>query len=195
MSGGDCVIRIIRKQATGGHSFWLGLAVTFALTIVVLLAGCGADSMATTQEAKDSAQSSASAQISDSHAASGQELGAQQVSVSIDASNARAYNAKYPASLGAFTIDVQPGDSVLDALKATGVDFAMRGKGYVAAIGGIEEKACGRNSGWMYLVDGVAPNKTANDYILNGGESVCWAYTVTEGDVEVGQKGDSTSVR
>lgn len=156
--------------------------VAFACALCCALAGCG-DALSTTQQARDGSASSAAASQS-AQPASQQAQGQYQVVVEIDSSNAAAYNSKYPESLGSFTVSIEPGQTVLDALEATGVDYSLRGKDYVSAIGGVQDKACGPNSGWEYLVDGTIPLKSANAYELKGGETVRWAYTVTEGDVQ-----------
>ena len=167
-----------------------------ALVVAVSLAACGSDSLATTQQARESGQAasaSAAQQTSDDAASSQQATSsasaeAHQVVVIFDSSNAAAYNSKFPETLGTFTVDVEPGMTVLDALEATGIDYDTRGKDYVSSIGGIADKVCGRDSGWEYLVDGEIPLKSANDYELSGGETVRWAYTVVEGDVGEGQQ-------
>ena len=154
------------------------------LALALTLCGCGSGLFATTQQARDAAQSSSLSAVAQAVESSQSiQLGEHQVLVEVDTSNAAAYNGKYPETLGTFVVDVQEGATVLDVLKETGVDVALRGKDYVLAIGGVEERACGRDSGWIYLVDGVMPMKSASDYELAGGETVRWAYTVTEGDV------------
>ena len=177
------------------------LACIAALLVALALWGCGPDMLATTQQARDAqsdgAPSSQAVDAGEASAAapSGAQPGATpdsrssaedaiRVTVELDTSNAAAYNGKYPKSLGTYTVDIAPGGTVLDALKATGVDVAVRGSGYVSAIGGIEERACGPGSGWMYVVDGTAPVVMSSDFELSGGETVRWAYTVVEGDVE-----------
>ena len=101
-----------------------------------------------------------------------------------DTANAHAYNDKFPETLGAFVVKLEKGDTVYDALVKTGIDFDARGRSYIKSISGIAEKVCGANSGWLYLVDGVQPAKNASDFELEGGETVLWAYTVKQGDVE-----------
>lgn len=105
------------------------------------------------------------------------------MTVTFDSANAHAYNGKYPESLGTFTVEIESGDTVYDALVATGVTFSERGGNYIESIGGIAEKQCGAGSGWMYSVDGVFPGKSAMKFTLEGGETIRWAYTVNMGDV------------
>ena len=106
-----------------------------------------------------------------------------QVTVTFDSSNANAYNNKYPSTLGTFTVSIEPGDTVYDALVATGITFSERNGNYIDSIGGIAEKQCGATSGWMYSVDGKFPGKSAMKYTLEGGETIRWEYTVSMGDV------------
>ena len=72
--------------------------------------------------------------------------------------------------------------SVMDVLKAVlgnaGKTYVLKASGtYIAEIDGLGEFDRGQNSGWMYSVNGVTPPTTAaNEYILNGGESIRWYY-------------------
>ena len=167
----------------------IAAAIACCVVLLTVLPGCGGDMLATTTQVQGSgsASSAAASTSAETSAASENAPAADeiQVSIEIDCSNAHAYNAKFPESLGSFTVNIPKEGTVFDALVATGVEYGMRGKDYVASIGGIEDKACGRDSGWLYLVDGERPLKTSTEYKLSGGEQVRWAYTVTEGDVEI----------
>lgn len=112
------------------------------------------------------------------------ENNALTVEVTIDSANAAAANSKYPDSLGTYIVEIEEGATVYDVLVATGVDFTTKGSNYIDSIGGIAEKACSPTSGWMYSVDGVFPSRSAMDYVLQGGETIRWAYTVSMGDLE-----------
>ena len=139
-----------------------------------------------TSKSKSDKAESGKNQKQNSEQTSGSETSAShanQVTVAFDSSNANAYNSKYPTTLGTFTVDIEPGDTVYDVLVATGITFSERNGNYIDSIGGIAEKQCGATSGWMYSVDGKFPGKSAMKYTLEGGESVRWAYTVTMGDV------------
>ena len=48
---------------------------------------------------------------------------------------------------------------------------------YVTGIGGLSEKDYGSKSGWMYFVNGEAPNKACGKYILQDGDGLVWSYT------------------
>lgn len=104
------------------------------------------------------------------------------VYVSIESYNAHNYDSKWPVGYGSYTVTLDEGASVYDALCATGVGVSGSGS-YVSAINGLAEKMCGSGSGWMYAVNGSFPNIPCGAYTLYGGESIRWAYTVTMGDV------------
>ena len=55
-------------------------------------------------------------------------------------------------------------------------------KYYIQGIGGLKEKECGGGSGWMYRVNGVAPNKAAMKYYLEDGDVVEWYYVTNSTD-------------
>ena len=161
--------------------------IVCCFVLLTVLPGCGGDMLATTTQAQGSSQA-ASAEASGGATPSAASSTAApddaiEVTVEIDCANAHAYNAKFPESLGTFSVSLPKDGTVFDALVATGVKYAMRGRDYVSSIGGIEEKVCGRDSGWLYLVDGKRPLKNSTEYQLSGGEVVEWVYTVTEGDV------------
>lgn len=81
------------------------------------------------------------------------------------------------SSGGTFTFN--EGATVYDALCALGLSVNAHGSSYgtyVAAIGGLAEKEHGGTSGWMYSVNGVAPNTACSNYVLHNGDSVVWYY-------------------
>lgn len=81
------------------------------------------------------------------------------------------------SSGGTFTFN--EGATVYDALCALGLSVNAHGSPYgtyVAAIGGLAEKEHGGTSGWMYSVNGVAPNTACSNYVLHNGDSVVWYY-------------------
>ena len=79
-------------------------------------------------------------------------------------------------------MEFQEGDTVMDVLKRTGVDIDVS-KGYVAGIDGLYEFDCGKNSGWMYRVNGKFPNYMAGKCKLHDGDKVEWLYTCVRGDL------------
>ena len=79
-------------------------------------------------------------------------------------------------------MEFEEGDTVMDVLKRTGVDIDVS-KGYVAGIDGLYEFDCGKNSGWMYRVNGKFPNYMAGKCKLHDGDKVEWLYTCVRGDL------------
>lgn len=81
------------------------------------------------------------------------------------------------SSSGTFTFN--KGATAYDALCALGLSVNAHGTSYgtyVSAIGGLAEKEHGGTSGWMYSVNGVAPNTACSNYVLSNGDSVVWYY-------------------
>lgn len=77
------------------------------------------------------------------------------------------------------TFTFNEGATAYDALCALGLSVNAHGSSYgtyVAAIGGLAEKEHGGTSGWMYSVNGVAPNTACSNYVLHNGDSVVWYY-------------------
>lgn len=77
------------------------------------------------------------------------------------------------------SLKLDEGETAYSALKqlADQKGISISGsKIYVSGIGDLHEKQYGPMSGWMYSVNGVAPNKAACYYNLNDGDSVVWYY-------------------
>lgn len=111
-------------------------------------------------------------------ASAGNQGGSQQpgyVTVTISVTSSAVGNPV--SSSGTFTFN--EGATVYDALCALGLSVNAHGSSfgtYVAAIGGLAEKEHGATSGWMYSVNGVAPNTACSNYVLHNGDSVVWYY-------------------
>lgn len=110
-----------------------------------------------------------------------------KVSITISCKNAVAYGADVPQyMLTTRSITVNRGDTVFDALKsvckANGISLKYQSIYYVQGIGGLNEKDCGATSGWMYRVNGVAPNKAAANYTLSSGDKIEWYYVTSPSD-------------
>lgn len=110
-----------------------------------------------------------------------------KVSITISCKNAVAYGADVPNyMLSTRSITVNRGDTVFDALKAVcsanGISLKYQSIYYVQGIGGLNEKDCGATSGWMYRVNGVAPNKAAAKYTLSPGDKIEWYYVTSPND-------------
>lgn len=56
------------------------------------------------------------------------------------------------------------------------VESTMYGK-YVAGINNIDEFDCGKQSGWLYSVNGKYPNVSCDSYTLKNGDKVVFSYT------------------
>lgn len=111
-------------------------------------------------------------------ASAGNQDGSQQpgyVTVTVSVTSSAVGN---PVSSGG-TFTFNEGATAYDALCALGLSVNAQGSSYgtyVAAIGGLAEKEHGGTSGWMYSVNGVAPNTACSNYVLSNGDSVVWYY-------------------
>lgn len=128
---------------------------------------------------QNSANSSGPSAVPDNgSASSGGQSGSQEsnyVTVTVSVTSSAVGN---PVSSGG-TFTFNKGATVYDALCALGLSVNARGTSYgtyVAAIGGLAEKEHGGTSGWMYSVNGVAPNTACSNYVLHNGDSVVWYY-------------------
>lgn len=76
-------------------------------------------------------------------------------------------------------VNLQSGDTVYDILKRSGANVSARNTGYgiyVEGINGRFEFAEGATSGWMYYVNGSAPNKSCGEYKVSSGDKITWDY-------------------
>lgn len=99
-----------------------------------------------------------------------QESSEEQIHVTITGINENFYNSDMPLKEGATAYSI---------LSETGLSYKKTGFGsatYVRAINGLAEKDHGPLSGWMYKVNGVAPNISAGSYKLKKGDQVVWYY-------------------
>lgn len=112
------------------------------------------------------------------NASAGNQGGSQQpgyVTVAVAVTSSAVGN---PVSSGG-TFTFNEGATAYDALCALGLSVNAHGSSYgtyVAAIGGLAEKEHGGTSGWMYSVNGMAPNTACSNYVLSNGDSVVWYY-------------------
>lgn len=97
-----------------------------------------------------------------------------RVSLIIDASSVQGEG--WPSSMGRFTLELSPGSTVMDALRATGIAFTGSSS-YVSSIDGLYAGMYGASSGWMYSVDGVTPMRAANTYGITDGNAIRWYYS------------------
>ena len=99
-----------------------------------------------------------------------QEPSEEQIHVTITGINENFYNSDMPLKEGATAFSI---------LSETGLSYKKTGFGsatYVRAINGLAEKDHGPLSGWMYKVNGVAPNISAGGYKLKKGDQIVWYY-------------------
>lgn len=99
-----------------------------------------------------------------------QEPSEEQIHVTITGINENFYNSDMPLKEGA---------TAYSTLSETGLSYKKTGFGsatYVRAINGLAEKDHGPLSGWMYKVNGVAPNISAGGYKLKKGDQIVWYY-------------------
>ena len=87
-------------------------------------------------------------------------------------------------------MELHEGDTVYDVLSAACRKFNIQMEHtetiygiYIEGINQLYEKDCGPLSGWMYRVNGVLVNASANQYTLKKGDVVAWVYTCSMGDV------------
>lgn len=80
---------------------------------------------------------------------------------------------------------VSKGDTVYDVLKDACSDSGIRLTAsnstfgiYVSGINNIDEKDCGKNSGWTYWVNGNMPMVTCGKYTVNNGDAIKFSYVV-----------------
>ena len=99
-----------------------------------------------------------------------QEPSEEQIHVTITGINENFYNSDMPLKEGATAYSI---------LSETGLSYKKTGFGsatYVRAINRQKKKDHGPLSGWMYKVNGVAPNISAGSYKLKKGDQVVWYY-------------------
>lgn len=73
----------------------------------------------------------------------------------------------------------EKGDHAWDILKKSGASLKTKGFGfmlYVKSINGLAEKQHGATSGWMYSINGKAPNVGCNAYKVKAYDREKWYY-------------------
>ena len=137
------------------------VAATFALTLA--LAGCGQQATQSTSGSSESASASATS-------------GAQEVTytLKVDATEAN------KGMLYDSTVSAKPGTSVYMALIDTGLKLKVdnsSGGVYVDGIDDVIASETSPNAGWMFTVNGEAPNTDASKVQIANGDVVVWAFT------------------
>lgn len=84
-------------------------------------------------------------------------------------------------------VEFTAGESVLTilkrCLKSQKIVYNIGSDGYVKSIGGLSERDCGAQSGWLYKVNGESPQVSCKYYTLKAGDRVEFVYTCRMGDV------------
>lgn len=85
--------------------------------------------------------------------------------------------------LAATSLEMKNGATVYDALKTAcdsnsiSLNAVHSGYGiYIAGINYIDEKDCGRYSGWTYTVNGAYVGKSADKCVLKNGDKIVFSY-------------------
>lgn len=72
-------------------------------------------------------------------------------------------------------------DVLSEVCKLNKLDIVSNpGHSYVMGIGGLKEKMVGKTSGWMYSVNGKAPDYAANIYKVKNGDVILWYYVISD---------------
>ena len=70
-------------------------------------------------------------------------------------------------------------EALKQACDAYGIQYEFKSSSYVSGINYLYEFNAGPNSGWMYNVNTIHPNRGCNSYYLKGSENVLWYYVIT----------------
>jgi len=68
-----------------------------------------------------------------------------------------------------------------DELTQEEISFIIR-RGYVAEIGGLNEKAIGTQSGWIFFINGEFASLGAGSTVVQADDIIEWRYTASFGD-------------
>ena len=88
--------------------------------------------------------------------------------------------------LATSAVEFRDGETAYDVTKracsATGIQIEasyspVYGSYYVEGINHLYEFDCGERSGWLYKINGWAPNYGCSEYKLKNGDSIVWEYT------------------
>lgn len=87
------------------------------------------------------------------------------------------------------TVNLKDGDNPITILQRQLPGKVEVAGGYVRSIDGLAEFDKGPGSGWMYSINGVFYQESAEDKILKDGDEVKWLYTLNFGDDLEDQEG------
>ena len=133
------------------------------------------DGTSTSSGNKASSSSSSSSSNGNSQGTTANSTASSTVTVSVSVSSSAADGRVSGSAHPTF----KKGATAYDALCATGLSVSTKSSQYgiyVSAIGGLAEFEYGGKSGWMYSVNGSAPNVSCGKYVLKDGDSVSWYY-------------------
>lgn len=85
-----------------------------------------------------------------------------------------------PDQLEETRYDINEGDTVYDILQKTGLPVAAKDTGdglAVDAIGGVASGDMGKNSGWLFTVNGEMPMDYCDKIPVNDGDEIVWDFT------------------
>lgn len=85
-----------------------------------------------------------------------------------------------------YTYKAKKGYTAYDALKSACKknDIKLTAKNttygiYISGINNLDEFDCGKQSGWMYSVNGIMPNTTCGNVSVDDGDSIVFTYVCT----------------
>lgn len=85
-----------------------------------------------------------------------------------------------------YTYKAKKGYTAYDALKSACKknDIKLTAKStsygiYISGINNLDEFDCGKQSGWMYSVNGIMPNTTCGNVSVDDGDSIVFTYVCT----------------
>ena len=88
---------------------------------------------------------------------------------------------KYTVKLADVTVTIKSGQTAFDAfalaMEEAGLDYVEKSDSYIVKIGDLDEMDHGPNSGWLYMVNGKAPDVACRSYKLTSNCEMIWFYT------------------
>lgn len=81
-------------------------------------------------------------------------------------------------------VTLKSGQTALDALRETGLDFVDAG-GYISEINGLGAGVAGDMSGWLFIVNGEMPSFGADSLEVKEGDVIQWRYSC-DGGADIG---------
>lgn len=76
--------------------------------------------------------------------------------------------------------DINEGDTIYDIMMKTGIAVSAEDTGNglaIEAIGGVANGDMGKNSGWLFTVNGEMPMDYCNKIPVNDGDEIVWDFT------------------